>query len=87
MSCRVLGRGVEWSFWGAIRRDALEAGRRTIVAEYLPTPKNGQVRDFWDRLGLERVAEDPSGRREYRSCLDSLILAVPPAQIEVTHGP
>jgi FkbH-like protein len=86
VSCRVLGRGIELSFWETIRRDALEDGRRTLTAEYLPTSKNAQVADFWDRLGLERVGDDPSGLRRYEADLTVLALATPPAPIEVDNG-
>lgn len=85
MSCRVLGRGAESSFWEALRQHALGLGGRSLVAEYLPTAKNAQVRDFWDRLGLGLVAEDESGRREYRADLRSLRLSSPP-HVEVHHG-
>ena len=86
LSCRVLGRGVELSFWKSLQQDALDWGSRSLVAEYLPTAKNAQVRDFWDRLGLEFLSEDAAGRREYRSDLSSLRLAFPPSHVEVTHG-
>lgn len=86
MSCRVLGRDVERSFWNALGQDALRAGRLRVIAEYLPTAKNSQVRDFWDRVGLELVGEDATGRREYRSDLSSLMLAIPPSHVEVTYG-
>ena len=86
LSCRVLGRGIELSFWETIRRDALEHGRRRLTAEYLPTPKNGQVSDFWDRLGLERVADGSSEDRHYEADLQALILAPSPVPIEVDDG-
>ena len=86
MSCRVLGRGVELSFWSALGQHALRAGRRNLVAEYRPTTKNAQVRDFWDRLGLELVAEDTTGRRAYRSDLSTPGLLLPPPHIEVTSA-
>lgn len=86
MSCRVLGRGVEFSFWEALRKWALGRGRRHVVASYLPTARNGQVCDFWDRLGLTLLSEDESGRREYRADLGSVRLGPPPAYIEVAHG-
>ncbi len=83
MSCRVLGRGIEMAFWDAIREDALATGRDQIVAEYLPTAKNAQVEDFWERLGLTLVSKDVDGRKEYRSALSSLTLAAPPPYVEV----
>ena len=48
LSCRVLGRGVEFSPW----RD-LALGPLTSC--YIPTEKNRQVADFWNRVGLQRA--------------------------------
>jgi FkbH-like protein len=70
MSCRVIGRGVEFCFWPALVEDARRRGCRFIEAEYRPTAKNAQVADFYDRLGLPLVAED-NGIRCYRAALDS----------------
>lgn len=70
MSCRVIGRGVEFCFWPALAEDARRHGCRVIEAEYRPTAKNAQVADFYDRLGLPLVAED-NGTRHYRAALDS----------------
>ncbi len=84
LSCRVLGRGVEASFWGVVFEDAQARGCQTLTAEYLPTPKNAQVKDFCSRLGLERVSDDPSGRREYVGNLSSLSISSP-SHIEVHH--
>ena len=80
MSCRVLGRGIEWSFWERSSARAV-ARRRTIVrAEYLPTAKNAQVRDFWDRLGLELSVGGRDGPRSYHARLGELQLAAAPAR-------
>lgn len=70
MSCRVIGRGVEFCFWPALAEDARRHGCHIIEAEYRPTAKNAQVADFYDRLGLPLVAED-QGTRVYRAALDS----------------
>ncbi|MGE3853030.1 MAG: HAD-IIIC family phosphatase [Planctomycetota bacterium] len=70
MSCRVIGRGVEFCFWPALAEDARRHGCRVIEAEYRPTAKNAQVANFYDRLGLPLVAED-NGTRYYRAALDS----------------
>ena len=86
MSCRVLGRGVEWAFWGALAQAAISDGRRTFFADYLPTPKNGQVRDFWDRLGMTLVDEDGAGRRTYRSEASAIGRFPAPPHIEVIHA-
>ena len=85
LSCRVLGRGVETSLWGPILDAARVRGCTTLVADYLPTAKNGQVLDFWDRLGLDLVSDQPNGHRRYRA--DLATFSVPPAShIEVVNA-
>jgi len=61
MSCRVIGRGVEFSIWSQIAKDAAEKGCRFLQASYLPSAKNLQVADFYDRLGLSRIASTDAG--------------------------
>lgn len=82
MSCRVIGRGVEFAVWRAVVADALARGKRLLRASYLPTAKNAQVADFFDRLGLhqadmtdEMIDETGEGARAYESALDGLVLA------------
>jgi FkbH-like protein len=69
MSCRVLGQGVEFSIWGEIAQRALARGCTRLEAEYLPTAKNAQVADFYDRLGLLLVS-DAGGARCYGCSLE-----------------
>lgn len=45
LSCRVLGRGIEYSPWQTL-------DLKFLVACYIPTEKNDQVRTFWGRVGL-----------------------------------
>jgi FkbH-like protein len=47
LSCRILGRGVEFCPWEFI------LSNRWLHAEYIPTEKNAQVADFWKRVGME----------------------------------
>ena len=58
MSCRVLGRGVETALLSTIVDDAAAAGARRVRGRYLPTPKNGQVADFYERHGFEAAEAD-----------------------------
>ena len=83
VSCRVLGRGIEGPIWAVLLEDARESGRVQVIAEYLPTAKNAQVHDFWDRVGLGLIGESADGRREYLSDLRSLQLESPPPHLEV----
>lgn len=75
MSCRVIGRGVEFSVWKTILTDAHSRGITVISASFVPSGKNGQVADFFDRLGLNRTSESSDGSRVYESRLDELRLA------------
>jgi FkbH-like protein len=85
LSCRILGRGVERSIWAEPLQNARERGSSTVEADYLPTAKNGQVRDFWDRLGLDLVSEGADGHRRYRADLATFSIPTAP-HIEVVHA-
>jgi len=69
MSCRVLGQGVEFALWDEIARRASGRGCGRIEADYLPTAKNGQAADFYDRLGLALQREE-NGARHYAQALE-----------------
>ena len=85
LSCRILGRGVETSIWALPLETLRERGAETLEADYLPTAKNGQVREFWDRLGLPLASEEPDGRRRYRADLARISIQ-PEPHIEVRHA-
>ena len=61
MSCRVLGRGVERTTLNLVAAQAQALGATRLVGEYLPTKKNGMVREHYTRLGFVPVAAEPSG--------------------------
>jgi FkbH-like protein len=61
MSCRVLGRQVEESVLNVLVSAAAEAGVQRIVGEYLPTAKNGMVREHYARLGFQPDAAGEDG--------------------------
>jgi FkbH-like protein len=52
MSCRVIGRGVEEYMFNRLIEVALHEGGRTVLAQYIPTTKNGLVKDLLPRLGF-----------------------------------
>jgi len=52
MSCRVLKRGVEQAVLNRIVSIAKQAACRTVRGEYLPTPKNGLVKDHYKTMGF-----------------------------------
>lgn len=83
LSCRVLGRGVETSVWPAILADVRARGCTELHATYLPSARNQQVADFYDRLGLPLVAETDDGSRSYRTGTTGA-LTPPPTWIELS---
>ncbi len=52
MSCRVLKRGMEIFTLNEIVRTARGLGFKRIIGEYLPTPKNGLVKNHYADLGF-----------------------------------
>ena len=61
LSCRVLGRKLEYAFVDRCL-SFLEDRWKLLswTAEFLPTRKNAQVIDFWDRVGFSLQAESDS---------------------------
>jgi FkbH-like protein len=57
MSCRVIGRTLEETMLDELTRAALDHGCVEIRGVYIPTAKNGLVRDLYPRLGFRLVAE------------------------------
>ncbi len=64
MSCRVIGRGVETVIWTRIVADAEKHGCTELSAMYIPSAKNAQVTDFYDRLGMT-IRKESEGARQY----------------------
>ena len=58
MSCRVLKRGMEEFIIAVLMDRAKKAGFRWVVGEYIPTPKNGMVRDIYKSMGFEQIGEN-----------------------------
>jgi len=56
MSCRVIGRSAEHFLWNALLERARALGYERLVGEYVPTAKNAQVGDLFERLGCARRA-------------------------------
>jgi len=52
MSCRIIGRNIEFAFLNHIIQDLLLVGYESVIAEYIPTKKNAQVEDFYENAGL-----------------------------------
>jgi len=66
MSCRVLQRGVEQLAMNKVFRYAADVGARYVVGRYIPTAKNGMVRDFFERFGFDVWSDDSNEGIAYR---------------------
>lgn len=53
MSCRVLGRRIEYATLNLLVEQAAVHGVRRLLGVYRPTAKNGMVRELYDRMGFE----------------------------------
>ncbi len=58
MSCRVLGRRVEEAILQYLVGQARLKGITEIIGRYIPTAKNGLVRDHFSRLGFVQTASE-----------------------------
>jgi FkbH-like protein len=63
MSCRVIGRNVEYIFFDQLINKLQEKKVDRLQAEFIPTPKNKQVERFYDDLGLEYVGSEKNSRQ------------------------
>ncbi len=57
MSCRVIGRKAESAFLNVLLKRLAATGVRDVVADYLPTPKNGLSANFLPDHGFDAGAD------------------------------
>ena len=57
LSCRIIGRNVEYAFMDYLMENCKNDNMETITATYIETPKNGQVETFYDKcsFGVTRM--------------------------------
>lgn len=64
MSCRVMGRNIEYAFVDYMMSFLIGHGCKMVEAQYLPTQKNKPVSDFFDKCGFPVVFEK-EGEKKY----------------------
>jgi FkbH-like protein len=77
MSCRVLGRNVEHMVLRELVRHAAMTGATELAGTYIPTDRNGLVRDHYQKLGFELV-EEANGTTHWRFPIDAALPDEPP---------
>jgi len=75
LSCRILGKGIEFAFVKTVFAMLRNEGVKELGATYIPTAKNGQVAEFWDKCGFSLVSEQ-EGAKHYSANTDSLNLEI-----------
>jgi FkbH-like protein len=68
MSCRVIGRNVEYAFFDNIAKELSLKGIEEIEMQYNPSPKNVQVSGLYEKFGAVLIAEE-NGIKHYQLLL------------------
>lgn len=76
LSCRILGKGIEYAFVKRILLELREQGITELRASYIPTLKNSQVAEFWDKCGFKCISSDADAKKSYKLELDSVKLEI-----------
>jgi FkbH-like protein len=82
MSCRVLGRKVEVAILQEIVRQARIAGATRLIGRFIPTHRNGLVRDHYAKLGFARIQESEDGSSTWVLELANFTATEHPLKIE-----
>lgn len=70
MSCRVLGRRVEFAVLNEVTRQALARGATELVGHYIPTQKNGMVSELFGKMGFKALHANGDGSTRWRLDLE-----------------
>lgn len=65
LSCRILGKGIENAFLAYVVEQMKLSSIQVLSSTYKPTPKNAQVRDFYDRNGFDLLKLTDAGEKHY----------------------
>jgi FkbH-like protein len=69
MSCRVMGRNIEFAFVDYMMSFLKDHGCKTVDSQYIPTQKNKPVSDFFDKCGFPVISEN-EGNKSYALNMD-----------------
>jgi len=65
LSCRILGKGIEFAFMNSVLNLLKDGGFEIITSRYIPTAKNIQVAEFYNKLGFKIEFIDENGVKTY----------------------
>jgi len=66
MSCRVLGRRVEQAMLQFLSQQLKERGATELLGSFIPTKRNGLVKDHYPNLGFDLVSAGNDGTTHWR---------------------
>lgn len=64
LSCRILGKRIEEAFIYYILKSLKENGIENVKATFIPSEKNSQVKEFYEKLGFNLLS-DKDGTKRY----------------------
>jgi FkbH-like protein len=70
MSCRIIGRNIEFVFIGYIIKELANKGYKTLGADYIQSSKNGLVENFYDKVGFNYIG-NTNGTKKYELKIES----------------
>ncbi|RYZ50030.1 MAG: HAD-IIIC family phosphatase, partial [Sphingobacteriales bacterium] len=65
LSCRVIGRNIEYAFLNYIIDGLKASGFKRVQASFAPTKKNEQVSAFYENAGMQSVERSDDGGNSY----------------------
>lgn len=71
MSCRIIGRNIEFQFFNIVMKQFLNFKIKKIEALYIKTNKNEQVNDFYEKLNFDLI-NNVGNDKFYLATFDSL---------------
>ncbi len=82
LSCRIMGRTIEYEVLNQIVLDAQFAGASVILGKYIPTPKNKPVADLYACYGFHQVPGDDDGTSWELSISDLSVVPLSRFQVQ-----
>lgn len=70
MSCRIIGRNIEFVFIDYIIKELANKGYQTLGADYIQSSKNALVENFYDKVGFN-IIENTNGTKKYELKIES----------------
>lgn len=72
LSCRILGKGIELVFLKKVLELLFADGVSNLKAQYIPTLKNAQVKEFYEKCHFTCIKQNEDGSKDYEVDLASV---------------